>query len=103
MQVNLAEQGMLLRQQDFLVWQGRRKCLRRVFLFEELLVFSKAKHMPSGEEVYQYKSSIKVCLVLFSVSVSLFNMSSGSRLQNLVSPRMSATVDQSLKCGLGRG
>ncbi|ELT89837.1 hypothetical protein CAPTEDRAFT_104869 [Capitella teleta] len=57
--VNLAEQGMLLRQQDFLVWQGRRKCVRRLFLFEELLVLSKAKLLPSGEEVYQYKSSIK--------------------------------------------
>lgn len=56
---NLQEQGRLLRQEEFLVWQGRKKSMRRVFLFEDLLVFSKAKRNSSGHEAYIYKSSIK--------------------------------------------
>ena len=59
-QVNLNEQGMLLRQDEFLVWHGRRKALRHVFLFEEMVVFSKTKRTPTGREYYAYKSSIKV-------------------------------------------
>lgn len=46
-QVSLKEQGRLLRQNEFLVWQGRgKKCLRHVFLFEELILFSKARRFP---------------------------------------------------------
>ncbi|KAG8198143.1 hypothetical protein JTE90_006895 [Oedothorax gibbosus] len=56
--VNIKEQGRLLRQEEFLVWQGKRKALRHVFLFEDLILFSKAKRM-HGQEHYQYKSSIK--------------------------------------------
>lgn len=45
--VNLKEQGRLLRQNEFLVWQGKgKKCLRQVFLFEELILFSKARRFP---------------------------------------------------------
>ncbi len=58
-QVNLQEQGRLLRQDEFLVWQGRRKCMRRVFLFEDLLLFSKTKRSSSGHDVYVYKGSLK--------------------------------------------
>lgn len=48
LQVNLKEQGRLLRQNEFLVWQGGKgkKCLRQVFLFEELILFSKARRFP---------------------------------------------------------
>ncbi|XP_054482961.1 puratrophin-1-like [Anoplopoma fimbria] len=34
--VNLKEQGQLIRQDEFTVWTGRRKCQRHIFLFEEL-------------------------------------------------------------------
>lgn len=46
--VNVKEQGRLLRQNEFLVWEGRggRKSLRQVFLFEELVLFSKARRFP---------------------------------------------------------
>lgn len=46
--VNLKEQGRLLRQSEFLVWEGRggKKSLRQVFLFEELVLFSKARRFP---------------------------------------------------------
>ncbi|XP_013778236.2 uncharacterized protein LOC106462819 isoform X2 [Limulus polyphemus] len=60
--VNVKEQGRLLRQDEFIVWQGRsRKSLRHVFLFEDLILFSKARRDPErkGHEIYQYKHSIK--------------------------------------------
>ncbi|XP_076331364.1 puratrophin-1-like isoform X2 [Tachypleus tridentatus] len=60
--VNVKEQGRLLRQGEFIVWQGRsRKSLRRVFLFEDLILFSKARQdfNQKGQEIYQYKHSIK--------------------------------------------
>ncbi|CAH1780228.1 unnamed protein product [Owenia fusiformis] len=57
--VNLQEYGRLLRQDQFLVWQGRKKSLRRVFLFEDLMLFSKAKRSSSGHDTYQYRHSLK--------------------------------------------
>lgn len=60
--VNVKEQGRLLRQDEFIVWQGRsRKCMRHVFLFEDLILFSKARRDPQrkGYEMYQYKHSMK--------------------------------------------
>ncbi|XP_077376550.1 uncharacterized protein plekhg4 isoform X2 [Festucalex cinctus] len=57
--VNLKEQGRLLRQDRFTVWSGRRKCERRVFLFEQLLLLSKAKKVDGGLDVFQYKRSFK--------------------------------------------
>ncbi|XP_054626774.1 puratrophin-1 isoform X2 [Dunckerocampus dactyliophorus] len=57
--VNLKEQGQLIRQDEFTVWSGRRKSLRRVFLFEELLLLSKAKKMEGGLDVFVYKQSFK--------------------------------------------
>ncbi|XP_063241428.1 puratrophin-1-like isoform X2 [Bacillus rossius redtenbacheri] len=60
--VNVKEQGRLLRQSDFLVSQGKgKKCLRHVFLFEELILFSKARNFPDKKnmDVYIYKSSTK--------------------------------------------
>ncbi|XP_059613390.1 uncharacterized protein LOC132259677 [Phlebotomus argentipes] len=61
--VNVKEQGRLLRQNEFLVWQGRggKKTLRQVFLFEELVLFSKARRFPDRKnlDLYIYKNSIK--------------------------------------------
>lgn len=60
LQVNLKEQGQLIRQDEFTVWSGRRKCQRRIFLFEELVLFSKPKKMEGGLDVFIYKHSFKV-------------------------------------------
>ncbi|CAG0893196.1 unnamed protein product [Darwinula stevensoni] len=62
MRVNLKEQGRLLRQDEFLVHQGKgKKALRQVFLFEDLILFSKAKRDPERKnlDLYLYKHSIK--------------------------------------------
>lgn len=59
-QVNLKEQGQLVRQDEFMVRTGRRKSVRRVFLFEELLLFSKPRRGPTGTDTFAYKRSFKV-------------------------------------------
>ncbi|XP_065342541.1 puratrophin-1-like isoform X3 [Cloeon dipterum] len=62
--VNLKEQGRLLRQNEFIVSQGPRgrKCVRHVFLFEELILFSKARKFPDRKnlDLFVYKNSIKM-------------------------------------------
>ncbi|XP_009702589.1 PREDICTED: pleckstrin homology domain-containing family G member 4B-like, partial [Cariama cristata] len=57
--VNLKEQGQLVRQDEFIIWLGRRKCQRHVFLFEDLILFSKPKRIEGGFDVYIYKRSFK--------------------------------------------
>nr|KAG5712182.1 hypothetical protein BaRGS_014532 [Batillaria attramentaria] len=58
--VNLQEQGKLLRQDEFLVFQGRKKMIRRVFLFEDLILFSKTRRGRQGQhDIYVYKHSLK--------------------------------------------
>lgn len=57
--VNLKEQGQLVRQDEFIIWSGRRKYLRHVFLFEDLILFSKPKRIDGGFDVYIYKCSFK--------------------------------------------
>ncbi|XP_022916262.2 puratrophin-1-like isoform X2 [Onthophagus taurus] len=61
--VNLKEQGRLLRQNEFIVWEGKtgKKSLRQVFLFEDLILFSKARRFPDRKnlDLYIYKNSIK--------------------------------------------
>ena len=59
-QVNLKEQGQLVRQDEFTVRCGRHKSLRRIFLFEELLLFSKPHRGPTGIDMFTYKRSFKV-------------------------------------------
>lgn len=59
-QVNLKEQGQLCCQDEFIVWCGRRKYLRHVFLFEDLILFSKTKKIEGGYDIYIYKQSFKV-------------------------------------------
>ena len=59
--VNLQEQGKLLRQDEFLVYQGRKKCMRHVFLFEDMVLFSKTRRgRNGGPDTYNYKFSFKV-------------------------------------------
>ncbi|XP_053288759.1 pleckstrin homology domain-containing family G member 4B isoform X2 [Pleuronectes platessa] len=57
--VNLKEQGHLRCQDEFIVWCGRRKYLRHVFLFEDLILFSKTKKIEGGYDIYIYKQSFK--------------------------------------------
>lgn len=59
-QVNLKEQGQLVRQDEFTIWYGRKKCQRHVFLLEDLVLFSKPKRIEGGLDVYIYKHSFKV-------------------------------------------
>ncbi|XP_058135844.1 puratrophin-1 [Dasypus novemcinctus] len=58
--VNLKEQGQLVRQDEFTVRTGRHKSLRRIFLFEELLLFSKPRRGPAGVDTFSYKRSFKM-------------------------------------------
>uniref|UniRef100_A0A672LC42 Rho guanine nucleotide exchange factor 40-like n=1 Tax=Sinocyclocheilus grahami TaxID=75366 RepID=A0A672LC42_SINGR len=57
--VNLKEQGQLVRQDEFTIFYGRKKCQRHVFLFEDLVLFSKPKRVEGGLDVYIYKHSFK--------------------------------------------
>uniref|UniRef100_A0A8C4VYL3 Pleckstrin homology and RhoGEF domain containing G4 n=1 Tax=Gopherus evgoodei TaxID=1825980 RepID=A0A8C4VYL3_9SAUR len=57
--VNLKEQGQLMRQDEFTIWLGRKKCQRHVFLFEDLILFSKPKRIEGGFDMYIYKRSFK--------------------------------------------
>lgn len=59
--VNLKEQGALIRQDEFLLTFRKRKCFRRVFLFQELILFSKTRKTEVGNETYFYKQSFKTC------------------------------------------
>ena len=65
-QVNLKEQGQLRCQDEFIVWCGRRKYLRHVFLFEDLILFSKTRKIEGGYDLYIYKQSFKVTFCLVS-------------------------------------
>uniref|UniRef100_A0A2K5EVM4 Pleckstrin homology and RhoGEF domain containing G4 n=1 Tax=Aotus nancymaae TaxID=37293 RepID=A0A2K5EVM4_AOTNA len=58
--VNLKEQGQLVRQDEFVVRTGRHKSIRRIFLFEELLLFSKPRHGFTGVDTFAYKRSFKM-------------------------------------------
>nr|XP_057941005.1 uncharacterized protein LOC131137283 isoform X2 [Doryrhamphus excisus] len=56
--VNLKEQGRLIRQDEFTVFFRKKKSIRRIFLFEDLILFSKTKRT-DGNDVYVYKQSFK--------------------------------------------
>lgn len=64
-QINLKEQGQLVRQDEFTVFFRKKKCIRRIFLFEDLILFSKPKKTDVGNDVYVYKQSFKVCNFYF--------------------------------------
>lgn len=75
LQVNLKEQSQLHCQDEFIVWCGRRKYLRHVFLFEDLILFSKTKKIEGGYDIYIYKQSFKVricCLRIGRIFVEQF-------------------------------
>lgn len=57
--VNLKEQGQLIRQDEFMVTFRKKKCSRHIFLFQELILFSKTKKTEVGNETYIYKQSFK--------------------------------------------
>ncbi|KAJ8265652.1 hypothetical protein COCON_G00147510 [Conger conger] len=57
--VNLKEQGQLIRQDEFMVSFRKKKCFRHVFLFQDLILFSKTKKTEVGNNVYIYKQSFK--------------------------------------------
>lgn len=59
-QVNLKEQGQLIRQDEFMVTFRKKKCFRHVFLFQELVLFSKTRKTDVGNDTYIYKQSFKV-------------------------------------------
>ncbi|XP_004694738.1 PREDICTED: rho guanine nucleotide exchange factor 40 isoform X2 [Condylura cristata] len=58
-ETDLKEQGQLLHRDPFTVICGRKKCLRHVFLFEHLLLFSKLKGPEGGSETFVYKQAFK--------------------------------------------
>ncbi|XP_077430440.1 quattro [Vanacampus margaritifer] len=57
--VNLKEQGQLIRQDEFSVTFRKKKCSRHIFLFQELILFSKTKKTDVGNDTYVYKQSFK--------------------------------------------
>uniref|UniRef100_A0A8D3E4N2 Quattro n=1 Tax=Scophthalmus maximus TaxID=52904 RepID=A0A8D3E4N2_SCOMX len=57
--VNLKEQGQLIRQDEFLVTLRKKKCFRHIFLFQELILFSKTRKTDVGNDTYIYKQSFK--------------------------------------------
>ena len=58
--MDLKAQGQLRCQDEFLVCCRRKKHLRRVFPFEDLILFSKTQKVDGGHDVYAYKQSFKV-------------------------------------------
>ncbi|XP_034022917.1 uncharacterized protein KIAA1755 homolog [Thalassophryne amazonica] len=57
--VNLKEQGQLMLQDEFFVTFRKKKCFRHIFLFQELILFSKTKKTDVGNDTYVYKQSFK--------------------------------------------
>ncbi|TMS19716.1 Pleckstrin homology domain-containing family G member 4B [Larimichthys crocea] len=57
--VNLKEQGQLIRQDELLVTFRKKKCSRHIFLFQELILFSKTRKTDVGNDTYIYKQSFK--------------------------------------------
>lgn len=57
--VNLKEQGQLIRQDEFMVTFRKKKCFRHIFLFQELVLFSKTRKTDVGNDSYIYKQSFK--------------------------------------------
>ncbi|XP_056315318.1 quattro isoform X2 [Danio aesculapii] len=57
--VNLKEQGQLIRQDEFLLTFRKKKCYRHIFLFQDLILFSKTRKTDVGNDTYVYKQSFK--------------------------------------------
>uniref|UniRef100_A0A8C4MFI9 Pleckstrin homology and RhoGEF domain containing G4B n=1 Tax=Equus asinus TaxID=9793 RepID=A0A8C4MFI9_EQUAS len=67
--VDLKEQGQLQCQDELIVCCGRKKCLRHVFLFDELILFSKTKKVDRGHDIYTYKQSFKTTEIRMTENV----------------------------------
>ncbi|XP_055358120.1 kalirin-like isoform X2 [Betta splendens] len=70
----LTSQGKLLQQETFCVWEQdggvlSRSKERRVFLFEQIIIFSELLRKGSNNPGYQYKNSIKVTYLAMQDSV----------------------------------
>ncbi|XP_044066379.1 uncharacterized protein LOC122882739 isoform X2 [Siniperca chuatsi] len=72
--VNLKEQGQLIRQDEFTVFFKKKKCVRRIFLFEDLVLFSKTKRTDIGNDVYVYKQSFKTSDIGMTHNSSVSNL-----------------------------
>ncbi|XP_077386590.1 quattro isoform X2 [Festucalex cinctus] len=57
--VNLKEQGQLICQDEFCVTFRKKKCSRHIFLFQDLILFSKTRKTDVGNDTYVYKQSFK--------------------------------------------
>lgn len=57
--MNVKDQGRLLRQDNFTVWNGKKRHQRKVFLLDDLVIFSKVRKQPGGVDLYYYKNSLK--------------------------------------------
>uniref|UniRef100_A0A672KMR4 Uncharacterized LOC107554860 n=1 Tax=Sinocyclocheilus grahami TaxID=75366 RepID=A0A672KMR4_SINGR len=57
--VNLKEQGQLIHQDEFLLTFRKKKCYRHIFLFQDLILFSKTRRTDVGNDTYIYKQSFK--------------------------------------------
>ncbi|KRY55421.1 Puratrophin-1 [Trichinella britovi] len=71
--VSLTEQGNLIRQDEFLVLKckGGTKSCRRIFLFEDLILFAKPRKAKAGSaDVFEYKQSIKMTEVGLTETVA---------------------------------
>uniref|UniRef100_A0A915HXP1 Puratrophin-1 n=1 Tax=Romanomermis culicivorax TaxID=13658 RepID=A0A915HXP1_ROMCU len=79
--ISLKEQGQLLRQDEFIVYEGRsgKKCIRRIFLFQNLVLFTKPRRQRRSNshhsslhcsDVYEYKYSIMMTDVGLTERVS---------------------------------
>nr|XP_007959240.2 pleckstrin homology domain-containing family G member 4B [Chlorocebus sabaeus] len=75
--VNLKEQGQLKCRDEFIICCGRKKYLRHVFLFEDLILFSKTQKVEGGHDVYLYKQSFKTAEIGMTENVG----DSGSRFE----------------------
>ncbi|KRZ28163.1 Puratrophin-1 [Trichinella pseudospiralis] len=76
--VSLAEQGNLMRQDQFLVYKNgqKHKTVRQIFLFEKLILFAKPSwskgddNSSTSTDVYEYKCSIPMTEVGLTVAVT---------------------------------
>ncbi|ESO06753.1 hypothetical protein HELRODRAFT_105083 [Helobdella robusta] len=57
--VNLEEQGTLLRRDEMMVTTKMKRTSYHVFLYEDILLFTKTKKKASGQDFYSYKFSLR--------------------------------------------
>ncbi|MEQ2181146.1 hypothetical protein GOODEAATRI_008420, partial [Goodea atripinnis] len=83
----LTSQGKLLQQETFCVWEQdggvlSRSKERRVFLFEQVVIFSELLRKGSNNPGYQFKNSIKDFVAVREDEISVFR---GEKVQILSS------------------